>query len=263
MDIRQGFIVEYTSDPETAFAFAAGHGFDFVELNMSYAFERRRVDPAPVRHLAAEYGLDLVVHLPYRLDPGSPHEHVRKGACREIEAAIDTAIEFGAAKGVFHATSLASPDRWDDAHIREYIYKSVHRIDTYAREHDFTACAENLKTTFLNISDFPDLFTHTDTAACLDTGHAYATGCDATAQAKLLREYPDRFAHVHLNETRQAEQDEHLPVGFGQIDFGALTDTMRDIGWSGTCTHEVFSFDHEYAAHGKDIFDRQFSEKGG
>lgn len=263
MDVQQGFIVEYTSDPKTAFTFAAGHGFDYVELNMAYTFERRRVDPAAVRRLAAEHGLDLVVHLPYHLDPGSPHEHVRQGACREIEAAIDTAIEFGAEKGVFHATSLASPDRWDHAHIRDCIYESVQRIDAYASKRDFTACAENLKTAFFDGGDFPDLFAQTDAAACLDTGHAYATGHDATAQADLLREHPERFAHIHLNETRLDEQDEHLPVGLGQIDFGVLADTMRDIGWSGTCTHEVFSFDHEYAAYGKDIFNRRVSENGG
>lgn len=262
MDVRQGFMVEYTADPEKAFVFGADHEFEFVELNMAYAFERHRVDPAAVQQLAAEHGLELVVHLPYRLDPGSPHEHVRKGSCRELEAAIDTAIEFGAEKGVFHASSLASPDRWDSAHIREYIYESVRQVDAYASERGFTACVENLKTAFFDVGDFPELFARTDAAACLDTGHAYATGHNATAQADLLREQPDRFAHVHLNETRQDNQDEHLPVGFGQIDFGAIADAMREVSWSGTCTHEVFSFDHKYTVHGKDAFNRLFADEG-
>lgn len=249
-------MVEYTSDPESAFAFAERNGFDFVELNMAYAFERSRVVAADVRRLATTHGLDVVVHLPYILDPGSPYEYVREGACREIEAAIDSAVEFGAEKGVFHATSMASPERWDGTNIRSFIYESVRRIDESARNRNLTVCAENVKGPFFDAGDFPDLFEETDAAGCLDTGHAFATGYHATVQSDLIREYPERFAHLHLNETRLEDSDEHLPVGLGRINFEVIAEAMLEVEWSGTCTHEVYSYDNKYAAHGKDEFDR-------
>ncbi|PSP55278.1 sugar phosphate isomerase/epimerase [Halobacteriales archaeon QS_1_67_19] len=256
MSVRQGFTVENGADLDASLSFAADHGFDFVELNMDWTFERQRVDSEAVRETAVEYGVDLLVHLPYRLDPGSPHEHVREGACRELEAAIDAAVAFGAEKGVIHATSHAHPEKWNHEKIREYLYDSVRRLADYGRERDFEVSVENLKTLFFDAGDFPDLFAETDSVACLDTGHAYVTGQDAAAQADLLRTHGDRISHVHLNETRRGDEDEHLPVGIGEFDFETLAEAMDEADWSGTCTHEVYTYDREYVAHGKAAFDR-------
>lgn len=256
MSVRQGFTVEGESKLADALELAESRGFDFVELNMDWAFERDRVDAEAVRGTAAGVDVDLLVHLPYRLDPGSPHEHVREGACRELEAAIDAAVAFGAVKGVVHANTLAHPKKWDAAEIRERIYDTVRRLDEYGRERDFEVVVENLKSAFFDASDFPELFAETDAAACLDTGHAHVTGQDAAAQADLLREYGDRVSHLHLNDTRRDGEDEHLPVGHGWFDFETVADAITETGWSGTCTHEVATRTLSYAAHGKAEFDR-------
>jgi sugar phosphate isomerase/epimerase len=223
MTVRQGFTIEGEVDLAEALAFAADRGFEFVELNMDYAFERQRVGAERVRALADEHGLDLVVHLPYRVDPGSHHEHARVGACRELEAAVDAAVEMGADRGVMHATSRAHPAKWAGEEIRPRIYESVRRVDAHA---------------------------------CLDTGHAMVAGYDLAWQADLLREHGDRIAHVHLN-TRRGEggEDEHLPVGIGDKPFEELTGAMRETGWDGTCTHEVFGFDPAFVALGKENVD--------
>lgn len=255
MTLKQGFMIGETVDFAESVDFAARHDFDFVELNMEYTFERQRIDPSHIRRIADEHRLDLVVHLPYRLDPGSPHEHVRKGACRELEAAIDTAIEFDADKGIFHATSSASPEAWGGTKLREGIYETVHRIEGYARDRGFEACVENIKDPFFDASHFPELFNRTEVTVCLDTGHAYATGQDSREQARLIREHGDRISHIHLNETRQGDDDEHLPIGFGKIDFAALATAIRETGWTGTCTHEIYSFEIESRKMSKLAFD--------
>lgn len=161
----------------------------------------------------------------------------------------------GAEKGIFHAASDAHPEKWDDADIREYLYDSVRRIDAYARDRGLEACVENVMSDFLDVRDFPDLFEQTDASVCLDTGHAYVTGLDATAQAERICEWGDRISHVHLNDLRYDTADEHLPVGFGTLDFGAIATSMDRTGWTGTCTHEVLSFGETYAVHGKTAFD--------
>jgi sugar phosphate isomerase/epimerase len=274
MNVRQGFTVEGDVDAGTAVAFAAERGFDFVELNMENGFPRGRVEraarsaaerasdersdpraPDAIRSLAAEHDVALLVHLPYRIDPGSPHEHAREGACRELEAAIDVAADMGAEAGVVHATSWAHPDAWDHGVLRQCIYDSVRRLDAYGREQGVEVVVENLKAPFFDAGDFPDLFEATDANACLDTGHALVSGLDAVAQAALLREHGDRIAHLHLNESRRTDEDEHLPVGIGRIDFGVIAETIRETDWTGTCTHEVFGFDREFVALGKRNFD--------
>ncbi len=256
MTVRQGFTVEHGADPSESFAVAAERGFDYLELNMDWTFERSRVDVDAVCDLADRYGLDLCVHLPYRLDVASPLEHVREGSCRELEASIETAAEMGAERGVFHAGTFATEEKWGREVLRECLYESVERVVEYARDRGFEAVVENLKSPFFTAADFPALFDRTGATACLDTGHAHATGVSMAEQADLLREHGDRISHVHLNDTRMDGDDEHLPVGVGKLDFAELAGAMVETGWSGTCTHEVFTFDDEPRAFGKRRFDQ-------
>jgi len=255
MTISQGFMIGPHHDREAAFAFAAAEGFDHVELNGEHAFRRGRVDPDAVRSLAADHDLGLVVHLPYRLDACSPHEHVREGGRRELEAAIDLAAGFGADRAVAHAQTLAHEQTWERAEIRGYVVETARRLQEYGADAGVEICVENLKGHHFDVHDFPALFERTDAAMCLDTGHAHVSGMDLAAQADLLREYGDRITHVHLNDTRRDDDDEHLPVGLGCLDFAALVAAMVETDWSGTCTHEVFGFDLAYVATGKERFD--------
>lgn len=257
MDVRQGFMVEMDVSLQEAVPFAVEHGFDFLELNMENGFARDTVDPDDVRSRVETAGLDLVVHLPFRLDAGSPHEAVRDGACRELERSIDAALEFGANKGVFHVQSTVAADYWSSEEVRDAMRASIDRVSAYAAEREFEACAENLKGPFLDVGDFPGLLEEAsgDMRVCLDTGHAHATGHDTEWQADFLREHGDLVSHVHLNDTRREDTDEHIPVGTGMLDFQPLVAAMRETDWTGTCTHEVFAPELGPQRFGKRVFD--------
>lgn len=256
MDVRQGFTIEHTVDLKEALDFAEANHFDFIELNMEYAFARNRLNVDELSSLFANFSLDIIVHLPYRLDPASPHNHVRDGACRELEAAIDTASTIGANVGIFHATTQASSERWGNQKLRECLYSSVRRINEYSQKFDLKICLENLKDDFFDAGDFPEAFERTSISGCLDTGHAYATGVDGSSQATLIRNHRDSIAHIHLNDTRKDSTDEHLPVGFGKIDFAAIVEAMVEVDWEGTCTHEIYAYDLESRKMGKREFNR-------
>jgi sugar phosphate isomerase/epimerase len=255
MSVDQGFMIGPHHDRAAAFAFAADRGFDFVELNGEHAFRRGRADPERVRSLAVEHDLGLVLHLPYRLDACSPHEHVREGGRRELEAAVDLAAAFGAERAIMHAQTLAHEETWDPAEIRTHVLESARRLHEYGVDAGVEVCVENLKRAFFDAHDFPTLFEHTDAAMCLDTGHAHVVGMGAAEQAAFLRDHGDRIDHVHLNDTRRDDDDEHLPVGLGRVEFGDLAAAMVESDWSGTCTHEVFGFDLAYVETGKRRFD--------
>lgn len=263
MPVRQGFMIDATVDFAEGVRFADDQDFEFVEINMEHQYADGGVDPERVRRGVERHGLDLVAHLPYRIDPGNPYDHARDGACRQLEAAIDDAVDCGADVGVFHAISTASPDAWGADRLRECIYESVRRVDAYARERGVVAAVENVKRPYFDAGDFPDLFAATDARACLDTGHAHARGHDGADQAALLRAHGDRVAHVHLNETRQPDRDEHLPIGHGQVDFAAIATALRETDWSGTCTHEIYSWDLDSRARSKAAFDALLAEAAG
>ena len=80
-------MVEMAVPLREAVPFAVEHGFDVLELNMENGFARETVDPAEIRTPVEEAGLDLVVHLPFRLDIGSPHPEGYRKAGRLMELA--------------------------------------------------------------------------------------------------------------------------------------------------------------------------------
>ena len=78
---------------------------------MESGFQRAHVNVDRIRTLAADYDLDLVVHLPYRIDVASPHKYARNGAQREMVAAMETAAAMGSKKEFFTLARLLSPVR--------------------------------------------------------------------------------------------------------------------------------------------------------
>ncbi|WP_049901904.1 sugar phosphate isomerase/epimerase family protein [Halococcus agarilyticus] len=253
--IRRGFVTQLGMGYEEAFEHAESFGLDYVELMMDGAHERTALaDEADrVRALADERGLDLVVHLPFRLDIASPFEHVREGSLRELLAAIETAGECGAEKGVIHASTDAWPPAWEHDPLREHLLSSIRDLDAFGREREFELCVENVASEFFPAASFPRLFDETDASMTLDTGHARMNGMDAAAMADFLAEHGDRVGHLHLNDTRMPK-DEHLPFGAGTIDFEQVFEPLRD-GWTGTLSLEVFTDDRGYIETSVDRLD--------
>ena len=158
--IRRGFVTQIGMGYEAAFEHADAFGLDYVELMMDGAHERTVLaeETGRVRALADERGLDLAVHLPFRLDIASPFEHVREGALRELLAAIETANACGAEKGALHASTDAWPPAWENDPLREHLLSSIRDLDAFGRDREFEICVENVAGDFFPAERFPRLF---------------------------------------------------------------------------------------------------------
>ncbi len=244
MSVRRGFVTQVGMDYEEAFGRADEYGLDFVELMMDGDHERSRLDVEAVRGAADENGIDLAVHLPFALDVASPFEHVREGALRELLAAIETAADCGAETGVVHASTSAWSPAWEGEDLHEHLLDSVRELDTFADEHDFEVCVENIPGDFFPSESFPRLFDETDASMTFDTGHARMNGMDSAEMADFLDTHGERVSHLHLNDTRQPA-DEHLPFGAGTLDFGTILEPVQQ-NWTGTLSIETFTLDWGY-----------------
>lgn len=255
-DIRRGVVTQMGMDPVEAFHHAGDIGLDFVEIMMDGDGHRDALaDRADTLTAAAdEHGLDRVVHLPFTVDIGTPHGHVRRGSIAEIEACIETAAALGVEKAVLHASSEAWDAAWDGDRIRELILDGVRTLDEAGRDRGIEICVENIPGGFFTVHDFDRLFDETDAAMTLDTGHARIDGMESLEIAEFVAEHRDRISHVHLNDTRVAE-DGHVPFGSGTLDFDAILDPLRS-GWQGTLSLEVFTFDWEYIEMSAERLDR-------
>lgn len=245
-DIRTGFVTQVDMELAEAFRVADETGCDHVEIMMEGDTDRAGLAErtGEIRGLADEHDVDILVHLPFNLDIGSPHEHVRDGATREVKAAIETAADIGAEKGVLHAASDAWMPGYGVEPVEARILDAVRTLDAHGADHDVAICVENVPNQFFDVRDFPYLFEQTDAAMTLDTGHARMSGMEQAEMASFIDEFADRIGHVHLNDTRQPE-DEHLPFGAGDLDFDRLLAPLMD-GWTGTLSLEVFTHDWDY-----------------
>jgi sugar phosphate isomerase/epimerase len=251
---RIGFVTQMAHDLEEELAFAAEAGFDYVEIMMDGADRRGSLADRHdrIEGLLADGGLDLLVHLPFPTDIGSPYDPIREGAVAHQEACIETAAGLGAEKGVLHPESSAWGGAWDRTDTREYVDASVDHLAAFGDERGLEVCVENLFDNVYTIRTVEGLLANTRTSMTLDTGHARIEGADAADQAAFVAEHPDRVGHVHLNDTR-GPKDEHLPFGAGTVDFERIFEGFPD-DWTGTLSIEAAT-GFDYLRHSKAALD--------
>ena len=244
MNVDRGFVTGDDLGLEEQVETAAMLGYDYVEISMFGADDRQTLaaKTGAVRDRLIDAGLDCLVHLPFvGIDIGAPHEHVREGALREIEAYLDIAADFGARKAVVHPESGA--DDPDDQ--RRLVTEGICRLDAYAADRGIVLCAENMPSHYVALDDIDHLLTDTDAMLTIDTGHARIAGYEATDLAEFLTMHGDRVSHFHLNDTA-GPSDDHLSFGAGTIDFETIFEPLHRADWSGTLSVESKSCQPAY-----------------
>ena len=248
-----GFTVGLDMAFDEAVSWAAGEGFEFVEVLLDGPYARERIaDRAdPMRTTLEEAEMGVVVHLPFTVDPGSPFAPVREGALTELTAGMDLAAELGAEKVVFHPSSDAWDLGWTEAECREFVHAGLDELVPAARDRDLAPCVENVVSSYYDAIAFDELLErYPDASMTFDTSHALLAGMDEAEMAEFCRAHADRIGHLHLVDTRGGD-DEHLPVGMGNIDFGTVLAALADEDWSGTATLEIGTEDYDTIALGK------------
>ena len=248
-----GFTVGLDMTFDEAVEWAANEGFDIVEVLLDGAYARERITGRcdSMAKTLADFGLGVVVHLPFAADIGSPFTPVREGAVTELVSGMDLASELGAEKVVFHPSSDAWDLGWTDEESRKFVHESLNELVPAALDQGLTPCVENIVSSYYDVTTFPELLEHYPEASMtFDTSHALLAGIDEREMAAFCREYAERIDHLHLVDTRGGD-DEHLPVGMGRIDFATVLDELADVGWSGTATLEIGTEDYDTIALGR------------
>lgn len=112
-----------------------------------------------------------------------------------------------------------------------------------------TLMVENLDRLFARPEDLaPILGANPEVGLHLDVGHAnlnLGLG-ESNRSAAFIEMFGDRLEHVHLSDNRGGSDDLHLPLGAGTIDWRGAVRSLKDLGYDGTVTLEVFSREREY-----------------
>lgn len=241
-------------------AWAREEGFAFVELLLDGPYARERVEGRVdgMRETLVAEGVDIVVHLPFAIDPGVPFTPVREGVLEEFEAGMDLAVALGAGKVVFHPSSDAWDLGWSVEECRRFVHRGLDRLVPAAADRGLEPCLENVVTSYYVADRFPELLARYPGASMtFDTSHALLSGMDERAMAAFCETHADRIAHLHLVDTR-GDDDEHLHPGMGQIAFGTVFEGLASAGWSGTATLEVGTSDYATIRLGKETVERRW-----
>lgn len=70
---------------------------------------------------------------------------------------------------------------------------------------------------------------------CWDTGHANQMKFD---QGRAIRAVGHRLKALHINDNHYGTRDEHLLPYMGQVDWDAVAQALKDVGYSGTLNYE-------------------------
>jgi sugar phosphate isomerase/epimerase len=216
----------------------AKQGFDFVDFTTETKSRVEYLDVKIVRNKIEDLGLKVVGSTDWRLHTGSPYPAIRKEACNEILKEIEFLAEIGAKYTTVHFDTHSSGFERELSMKR--IIESFHIFAENAKEIGVTVVVENGDGTEEHINEIgllmhevPSVFFH------IDVGHAHINGGNEGIN-EFIERYKDRIKHIHFSDNLGA-YDEHLGMGYGDVDWERTVKLLKKIGYDSTITLETFN----------------------
>jgi sugar phosphate isomerase/epimerase len=235
---------------EDTFAFAAKTGYDAVEIapftitrsvtDISEA-RRREIKEIAARNKIAISGIHWVLVQTEGLHVTSPDAAVRQRTSKYFGELAKFCADIGGKtivvgspkqRNILDSVKPEQAWEWATDVFREPVMR--------AEQHGVTICFEPLapsETNFINTAEEAIRFTEQ-----LHTPHfkiildVKAMSSEAKAIPQIIRESWPHFAYFHAN-------DKNLKgPGFGEVDFVPIAKALREVGYKGVVSVEVFDF---------------------
>jgi sugar phosphate isomerase/epimerase len=259
---------------EEVFAHAARLGYGGVEIapftlaesvNDIPASERRRLRDLAARHGMAIVGLHWLLVKPEGLHLNHPDAAIRRRTAAYFCDLVDCCADLGGAvlvigspkqRAILPGVSRQQAWDWTAATLRDAVRR--------AEERAVTICLEPLapaETNFINTAaeaiEFVRPFGSERFKIILDVK---AMCAESKPIPQIIRESWPHFAHFHAN-------DRNLKgPGFGDVDFAPIAAALREVGYRGWVSVEVFRFDEGpevIATRSIEYLRRVFEAEGG
>ncbi|MGH2805872.1 MAG: sugar phosphate isomerase/epimerase family protein [Actinomycetota bacterium] len=234
--------------------------FDFVDLTLEPP-ATWLPDGKEVGRLIGDLGLSAVGHTAWHLPIASPFKELREKARDLYKRGLDCFADAGVELVNVH------PDQKVPLHSKDQVRKM--NADAIANLVDDGAArgikimVENLDRGFSGVDDLKAIFDSVpDAGFHLDIGHAnLRLGLGQRNRTpELLAAFGDRLSHVHLSDNRGGAEDLHLPLGAGAIDWKWAARQLKEAGYDGTVTLEVFSREREHLRTSRRLWLEWWSE---
>jgi sugar phosphate isomerase/epimerase len=230
----------------------AALGFDYIELTLDppqahYSQVLRQKDD--LRAALDRHRLQLICHMPTFVSLADLTAGIRRASLDEVLAALEAAAALNAEKVVVHPAYIGGMGSFVMGMARQYALDSLAAIVDKAAELDLALCLENMfpRMQFgVTVEDFRKIFARfPGLQLTLDTGHANIGSPRGKRILSFIETFPERIGHVHVSDNF-GKEDNHLPIGAGNIAWPRIIQALRKTGYDETVTFEIFAADREY-----------------
>lgn len=235
---------------QDVFRHAAKVGFDGVEVapftfcervtDVSKA-ERRRMKEAAAKAGVEIVGLHWLLVKPKGLHISHPDESIRVATRDYLIAQVHFCADVGGSLMIFGSPgSRNTMEGLPLERARERAALTFSEVMPAADERGITLCFEPLSheiTDFMSTAEdaraFIQRVNHPNFRLILDVR---AMSTEAKPTPDIIRESAELLRHVHSND------DNDLGPGMGGQDYDGIAGALRDIGYEGYCSVEIFDF---------------------
>ncbi len=229
---------------------AAAVGYDGVEIapmtidddlrNVSRD-ERRRLREVAQQHGLEVIGLHWLLVKPEGLQLNSPNEPVRHETVDYLHAEVDFCADVGGEVLVFGSPKQRNvPDGESYERVWDRSVAVCRDLAQHAAQRGVTFCIEPLgkdETNFIRTAEearrLVDAVDKPGFKMILDVK---AMSQESKPVPQIIRESKGYVRHFHANDANREGP------GFGETDFHPIADALRDIGYDGYVSVEVFDF---------------------
>ncbi|MEK7817080.1 MAG: sugar phosphate isomerase/epimerase [Actinomycetota bacterium] len=209
-------------------AYLAGHGFDFIDINLN-EMEKVRREATGILEAAERGGLFFVAHAPdLRVD--------NTRGLKKINEAIEFSAIFSPRTITIHP--ILAPGSNTPEKIRSKL-REIGRLAELAGGSGSKIACENTSETAADMGELLDMFP--EVVLTLDIGHSELLS-DRNKSLDFISAYPDRIGHVHIHDNIGGNtyyEDLHLPLGEGRIEFGPILKALKGLPREVTITFEM------------------------
>ncbi len=235
------------------------NGFDFIDLSLEPPKAYLdNINPDSIKKALTAHNLEVVGHTFCLIPIGSPFKSIRESASKEIIKCLPIFAEIGASLVNVHLDGGFPLCKEKD--IIAYNIESLSKIAEAAQKYGVKIMVEHFRGPFAKakaiekiLNALPEIGFH------LDVGHANLFGSGNKTEL-FLKKFHERLVHVHFSDNRGGNEDMHLPIGAGNINWVEVIKTLKKYNYNGTITLEIFSEYREHLLTSKEIIKRLYRD---
>lgn len=209
-------------------------GYPFAELSLKDP-EDLKADIENLLTIKEDFGIKYIGHFPNEDNPVNP-EILTSIFLPKIKSLIDLCPKLSICKCTMH---FWMDKRWIDPEVANAKVPILIDLVEYAASQKVTVCIENLSEryeSFMPLFDkIPELM------MTLDIGHAQLLS-KTNASFDFIFNCFERIGHIHIHDNKggtKLEDDLHLPLGMGVIDYPNILSLLKNRGYESTITMEL------------------------